>query len=84
VSLRCIRIDALRQTNSSEPDIRRRLEMIEKGQAEAVRAELPSLMTNYQNNPGVMYLQAVLTTDGTESAKCIRILLIIFQNVNGR
>jgi len=62
------------QTNSSEPDIRRRLEMIEKGQAEAVRAELPSLMTNYQNNPGVMYLQAVLTTDGTEAAK-------LYQNI---
>ena len=62
------------QTNSSEPDIRHRLEMIEKGQAEAVRAELPSLMTNYQNNPGVMYLQAVLTTDGTEASK-------LFQNI---
>ena len=62
------------QTNSSEPDIRHRLEMIEKGQAEAVRAELPSLMTNYQNNPGVMYLQAVLTTDGAEAAK-------LFQNI---
>ena len=48
------------QMNSSEPDIRHRLEMIEKGQAEAVRAELPSLITNYQNNPGVMFLQAVL------------------------
>jgi len=62
------------QTNNSEPDIRRRLEMIEKGQAEAVRTELPSLMTNYQNNPGVMYLQAVLTTDGTEAAK-------LYQNI---
>jgi hypothetical protein len=62
------------QANSGEPDIRHRLEMIEKGQAEAVRAELPSLMTNYQNNPGVMYLQAVLTTDGTEAAK-------LYQNI---
>jgi tetratricopeptide (TPR) repeat protein len=62
------------QTNNNEPDIRHRLEMIEKGQAEAVRAELPSLMTNYQNNPGVMYLQAVLTTDGTEAAK-------LYQNI---
>ena len=62
------------QMNSSEPDIRHRLEMIEKGQAEAVRAELPSLMTNYQNNPGVMYLQAVLTTDGAEAAK-------LYQNI---
>jgi len=62
------------QANSSEPDIRRRLEMIEKGQAEAVRSELPSLMITYQNNPGVMYLQAVLTTDGAEAAK-------LYQNI---
>ena len=62
------------QTGSGEPDIRHRLEMIEKGQAEAIRAELPSLMTNYQNNPGVMYLQAVLTTDGAEAAK-------LYQNI---
>jgi len=52
-----------------EAEIQRRLEMIEKGQADAVRAELPSLMTTYQNDPGVMYLQAVLTTDGSEAAK---------------
>jgi hypothetical protein len=62
------------QTTGSGPDIRHRLEMIEKGQADAVRSELPSLMTNYQNNPGVMYLQAVLTTDGTEAAK-------LYQNI---
>jgi hypothetical protein len=59
---------------SSEPDIQKRLEMIEKGQTEQVRAELPMLMTTYQNNPGVMYLQGVLTPDGTEAAK-------IFQSV---
>jgi hypothetical protein len=62
------------QTSNREPDINHRLEMIEKGQGEAVRAELPSLMTNYQNNPGLMYLQAVLTTDGTEAAK-------LYQNI---
>lgn len=54
---------------SGEPDIQKRLELIEKGQADVVRAELPTLMTNFQNNPGVLYLQAVLTTDGTEAAK---------------
>ena len=62
------------QMKSNEPDIQRRLEMIEKGQAESVRAELPSLITNYQNNPGVMYLQAILTTDGSEAAK-------LYQNI---
>ncbi|MGH2567039.1 MAG: tetratricopeptide repeat protein, partial [Bacteroidota bacterium] len=53
----------------NEPDIQRRLEMIERGQEEAVKAELPTLMTNYQNHPGILFLQAVLTTDGTEATK---------------
>jgi cell division septation protein DedD len=56
------------QTSSNEPDIQRRLEMIERGQVETVKAELPTLMTNFQNHPGVLYLQAVLTTDGAEAA----------------
>ncbi len=59
---------------SGGPDIPKRLEMIEQGQAEQVRAELPTLLANYQNNPGVMYLQGVLTTDGSEAAK-------IFQSI---
>lgn len=54
---------------TNEPDIQRRLEQIERGQEEAVKAELPTLMTNYQNHPGVLFLQAVLTTDGTEAVK---------------
>ena len=57
------------QTPGNEPDIQRRLEMIERGQVEAVKAELPTLMTNFQNHPGVLYLQGVLTTDGAEAAK---------------
>jgi len=61
-------------SQSSGPDIPKRLEMIEKGQTEQVKAELPTLLANYQNNPGVMYLQGVLTTDGTEAAK-------IFQSI---
>lgn len=61
-------------SQSSGPDIPKRLEMIEKGQGEQVKAELPTLLTNYQNNPGVMYLQGVLTNDGTEAAK-------IFQSI---
>ena len=53
----------------AEPDIQKRLELIEKGQGDVVKAELPTLMTNFQNHPGVLYLQAVLTADGTEAAK---------------
>ena len=56
--------------------IEKRLEMIKNGQIEEVKAELPSLLTRYQNHPGVLYLQGVLTSDGTEAVK-------IFQSVLG-
>ena len=54
--------------------IEKRLEMIKNGQADEVKAELPALLTKYQNQPGVLYLQGVLTSDGTEAVK-------IFQSV---
>lgn len=60
---------AAQSEKTNEPDIQRRLEMIERGQEEAVKAELPTLITNYQNHPGVLFLQAVLNTDGMEAAK---------------
>jgi hypothetical protein len=67
--LACSSLIKAQSQQSGEPDILKRLELIEKGQAEVVRAELPTLMTNFQNHPGVLYLQGVLTTDGAEAAK---------------
>jgi tetratricopeptide (TPR) repeat protein len=58
----------------NEAAIQRRLEIIRNGQADEVKAELPSLLTKYQNDPGVLYLQGVLTSDGSEAVK-------IFQSV---
>jgi tetratricopeptide (TPR) repeat protein len=51
------------------PDIERYLARVEKGEADAVRSELPSLLSRYPNNPDVLYLQGVLTTDGTEAVR---------------
>src|SRR3972149_5043754 len=65
----CASLGFAQTDGGASPDIQRRLEMIERGQTEAVRAELPALMTNFQNHPGVLYLQAILTTDGTEASK---------------
>jgi len=65
---------ALASAQEGQPDVQRRLEMVERGQGEAVKSELPALMTNFQNHPGVLYLQAVLTTDGSEAAK-------LYQNI---
>jgi tetratricopeptide (TPR) repeat protein len=58
----------------NEAAIQRRLELIKNGQADEVKAELPSLLTKYQNQPGVLYLQGVLTSDGSEAVR-------IFQSV---
>lgn len=58
----------------SEPAIQKRLEMIKNGQTDELKAELPSLLTRYQNHPGVLYLQGVLTSDGPEAVK-------IFQSI---
>jgi cell division septation protein DedD len=51
------------------PDIERYLARVEKGEADVVRSELPSLLSKYPNNPDVLYLQGVLTTDGTEAVR---------------
>ena len=56
------------------PDISSRLEKIYRGDVESVREELPSLLSRYQNHPGVLYLQGMLTTDGSEAVK-------IFQSI---
>lgn len=73
--LACSSIVTAQSQQSGEPDILKRLELIEKGQAEVVRAELPTLMTNFQNHPGVLYLQGVLTTDGAEASKIYQSIL---------
>jgi tetratricopeptide (TPR) repeat protein len=65
----CSRAIVAQTQQVGEPDIQMRLALIEKGQGDVVKAELPTLMTNFQNHPGVLYLQALLTTDGTEAAK---------------
>ena len=60
------------------PDIDKYLSRVERGEADKVRAELPALLAKYPNAPGVLYLQGVLTTDGTEA---VRIYQSIVDNV---
>lgn len=42
---------------------------VERGQAEEVKRTLPELAAKYQNNPGVLYLQGRLASDGIEGVK---------------
>lgn len=51
------------------PPIERYVGMIESGQGEPVRTELPSLLAKYPNNPGVLYLQGLLTKEGAEAVR---------------
>ena len=43
------------------------LSLIHEGQSEGVKENLPELISKYPNDPGVIYLQALLTTNGMKS-----------------
>ena len=60
--------------SQQQPDIQRYVDMIQQGQADQVKAELPRLISRHQGHPGVIFLQGMLTSDGAEAAK-------IFQSV---
>lgn len=53
----------------SDPDVATYLSMITNGQADQVKVELPSLLTKFPNNPGVLYLQGLVATEGAEAAR---------------
>jgi cell division septation protein DedD len=52
-----------------EPDINSYIARINNGQGEEVRSEIPSLLAKYPNNPGVLYLQGLVTSDGGEAVR---------------
>lgn len=54
---------------AQQPTIEQYVSMVESGQQDAVREELPELLRKYPNDPGVLYLQALLTTDGAEAVR---------------
>lgn len=53
----------------TDPDINSYIARIDNGQGEGVRAEIPSLLSKYPNNPGVLYLQGLVTADGGEAVR---------------
>ncbi len=54
---------------TAAPDIDHYIGMVNSGQTDEVRSELPSLMSKYPNDPGVLYLQALVTTEGSEAVR---------------
>jgi len=57
------------RAQSGEPDIPRLIEMVDRGEVDQVRADLPSLLSRYPNNPGVLYLQGLVSEEGTEAVR---------------
>jgi len=54
---------------SGAPDIQQLVDLVNRGQGDVVKAELPSLLSRYPNNPGILYVQALLTSEGAEAVR---------------
>lgn len=66
---------SVRAQETVEPDIQKRIDLIKRGNIEQVRAELPSLLERYPNNPGILYLQGMLTSNGGEAVRTFQNLV---------
>ena len=51
------------------------LSLIEEGRVEGVKENLPELASKYPNNPGVLYLKALLNQDGNSAIKLYQNLI---------
>jgi cell division septation protein DedD len=53
----------------SSPDIHAYVAQVTAGNVEEAKRDLPSLLAKYPDDPGVLYLQALLETDGGNAAR---------------
>ncbi|MDP6202431.1 MAG: hypothetical protein QF616_09410, partial [Candidatus Marinimicrobia bacterium] len=51
------------------------LSLLHEGQTDGVKEYLPELISKYPNDPGVRYLQALMTSDGMKSLEMYSSLL---------
>ncbi len=66
---------ALPAQTADDGPIRELITRLDRGETEAVRQQLPELVTKYQNHPGILYVQARVATDGIEAAKLYQSVL---------
>ncbi len=72
--LTIIFVTSLSYAQLSEKEIRQKLDLIYNGQAERVRTELPTLQKQNPNDAGLLYVEAILTSDGAKA-------VILFQKI---
>ncbi len=69
MALILVALPAAVRGQSAAPDVERYVAMVNSGQVDEVRSELPSLLSKYPNNPGVLYVQALVTTEGSDAVR---------------
>jgi hypothetical protein len=52
-----------------QPPVEQYVAMIESGQSDPIKSELPTLLAKYPGNPGVLYVKGLLTTEGAEAVR---------------
>ena len=51
------------------------LSLINEGQISGVKEQLPELISKYPNNPDIMFLEGIMTTDGNKSIEIYKKIL---------
>jgi cell division septation protein DedD len=69
IAIAALILAALMQGSAQEADVEKYIGMVNNGRVEEVRGEIPALLARYPNDPGVLYLQALVTKDGAEAAR---------------
>ena len=54
--------------------------LIDEGELDGVKENLPELLSKYPNDPGVLFLKAILTTDGESAINQYKYILENFTN----
>jgi cell division septation protein DedD len=57
------------QAQKGSPDIQALVAQVNAGSGDAVREQLPALLSDHPNDPGVLYLQALLTREGADAVR---------------
>jgi hypothetical protein len=52
-----------------DAEVKRYVALVEEGKVEEVRQAVPGLLEQYPNNPGVLYVQALVTKEGADAAR---------------
>ncbi len=78
--IRIILIHTLFITLSLGQNINLYLSLIDEGKIEGVKENLPELFSKYPNDPGVLYIKALLTENGNESIEIYNKIIKNFPN----